>query len=160
VRPIRTDDIERERQFINGLSEATRYSRLMFALREPSPGFLRQMVEIDRVNTMALVAIDPASAAEQFVAVARYSRDESGSAAEFAVVVADAWQGRGIGTRLARLLFDYAARQGIEQVYGTIFANNERMLDLVRHLGMTIEPIAGTGSIVRASLALSAAPAA
>ncbi len=157
MRPIRADDIDREREFINGLSDATRYSRLMFALREPSPGFLRQMVEIDRVNSMALVVIEPASTAERFLAVARYSRDDHGTAAEFAVVVADAWQGRGIGTRLARMLFDYAARHGIERVYGTILANNERMLALVRHLDMTIEPIAGSGSIVLASLALQPA---
>jgi acetyltransferase len=155
VRPIRPDDAERERQFIIGLSAESRYNRLMYSLREPSPGFIRQLVEIDYQRTMAFVAVDTRDGRERFVAVARYSLDADGAAAEFAVVVTDAWQGKGIGTKLARILFDYAASRGLKRVYGTILANNGRMIELVRHLGMTVQPLPDDPTVLLASLDVS-----
>jgi acetyltransferase len=154
VRPIRPDDAERERKFITGLSEESRYNRLMYSLREPSAGFIKQLTEIDFDRTMAFVAIDTRGPEERFVAVARYGTDASGKGAEFAVVVADAWQGRGIGTKLARILFDYAATRGLDCVYGTILANNEKMIDLVRYLGMEVAAEPGDATVLRATLAL------
>jgi acetyltransferase len=154
VRPIRPDDVDRERQFITGLSEESRYNRLMYSLREPSASFIKQLTEIDFDRTMAFVAVDTRGADERFVAVARYGTDGSGKDAEFAVVVADAWQGRGIGTKLARILFDYAAARGLDRVYGTILANNERMIKLVRYLGMEVAPEPGDVTVLRATLVL------
>jgi acetyltransferase len=154
VRPIRPDDADRERQFITGLSEESRYNRLMYSLREPSASFIKQLVEIDFDRTMAFVAVDTRGSDERFVAVARYGTDESGTGAEFAVVVADAWQGRGIGTKLARILFEYARTRGLDHVYGTILANNEKMIDLVRYLGMEVAAEPGDATVLRATLAL------
>jgi acetyltransferase len=154
VRPIRPDDADRERQFITGLSEESRYNRLMYSLREPSASFIKQLVEIDFDRTMAFVAVDTRGPDERFVAVARYGTDEGGTGAEFAVVVADAWQGRGIGTKLARILFEYARTRGLDHVYGTILANNEKMIKLVRYLGMEVAPEPGDVTVLRATFPL------
>ncbi len=156
VRPIRPDDAERERRFITGLSEESRYNRLMYSLREPSPGFVRQLVTIDYVRTMAFVALDVRGDEPRFVAVARYACEEHPTEAEFAVVVADAWQGRGVGKQLTEILFRYAATRGLARLYGAILASNVRMLKLVRDLGMTIEQVPGDPTIVLATRTLTA----
>ncbi len=155
VRPIRTDDVERERAFIASLSEQSRYNRLMYALREPSSGFVRQLTTIDHRDTMAIVAYEPDDRSESFVAVARYARDSSGSGAEFAVTVADAWQERGVGTALVQALFWYAAQQRITRIYGTLLANNERMRRLAERLGMDIKPASEDSRLLIATLDLA-----
>jgi acetyltransferase len=54
------------------------------------------------------------------------------------VAVADAWQKRGVGTALMRTLLEYAHAHGIREVHGEILADNQRMLELARWLGMKL----------------------
>ena len=154
VRPIQADDIDRERGFITGLSEESRYLRLLYVMREPSPEFVAQMVTVDYQRTMAFVANTRDTGQEQFIAVARYASDAHGGAAEFAIVVADAWQGRGVGSQVAGILFDYAVSRGLETLYGDISATNQRMLELVRTLGLVTQPLPEDARIARATLDL------
>jgi acetyltransferase len=154
VRPMQPDDIDRERSFITGLSEESRYLRLLYVMREPSPEFVAQMVTVDYQRTMAFVASTRDAGQEQFIAVARYASDARGAAAEFAIVVADAWQGRGVGSQVAAILFDYAASRGLETLYGDISATNQRMLELVRTLGLVTQPLPEDARIARATLDL------
>ena len=154
IRPIRTEDAQREGDFIRGLSEESRYSRLMYALREPSPAFINRLVHVDYRRTMAFVAVAGTTYDEQFIGVARYAADPTGSACEFAVVIADSWQSRGIGTTLTRLLFEYAKSQGFTRMYGAILAGNQRMIDLARWLGLEIRRCSDDPRLVEASRAL------
>jgi acetyltransferase len=75
---------------------------------------------------------------ETLLGVARYVRDQDNQAAEFALVVADSWQGRGIGTRLMAKLIDAARRRGVKRLYGDILATNRPMLELARKLGFEL----------------------
>ena len=75
---------------------------------------------------------------DALLGVARYVRDKDGNAAEFAIVVADAWQGRGIGYRLLSKLIEAAGRHGVERLYGDILAMNRPMLALVTKLGFKL----------------------
>lgn len=151
VRPIRKDDAARERAFILALSPESRFQRFMHSMREPSEELIAQLVDIDAHARMALVAVTGEPPAERIIGVARYAADPGGRECEFGVAVADDWQCRGIGTTLARLLFDYAAREGFETIYGNVFASNQRMLELAEWLGLTIEAAAPGQPTVRAS---------
>jgi acetyltransferase len=155
IRPIRSDDAERECAFIMSLSPESRFQRLMYTLREPSAEFVARLVTIDQHRDMALVAALGEGVAEKIIGVARYAADSDGRDCEFAVAVADEWQCRGIGSTLTKLLFEYAAREGFRTIYGTVFANNLRMIELSRWLGLTVEePLTGQAT-VRASLRLN-----
>jgi acetyltransferase len=151
IRPIRADDGARERDFILGLSPASRFDRLLYTVREPSAEFIAHLVEVDMHRNAALVAVIGAGDAERFIGVARYAADPDSPDCEFAVAVADAWQCRGIGSTLTRLLFEYAAREGFRSIYGTMRAGNARMLDLAEWLGLEVEPVAPGQTTVRAS---------
>jgi acetyltransferase len=155
IRPIRPDDAARERAFILSLSPESRFQRLMYTLREPSAEFVARLVTVDQHRDMALVAVLGEAEDEKIIGVARYAADENGLDCEFAVAVADAWQCRGIGTTLTKLLFDYAQREGFRSIYGTVFANNQRMLELAEWLGLTVEPSAEGRVTVRASRRLN-----
>jgi acetyltransferase len=107
IRPIRTEDAAHEREFIMGLSSESRYMRMMYTMCEPSPDLVARFVHVDYRLNMAFVAIDGRGDDERIVGVARYAADTDGEL-EFAIVVTDAWQGRGVGATLTSLLFNYA----------------------------------------------------
>ena len=87
---------------------------------------------------MALAATTMLGGGETLIGVARYVR-ENGDA-EFAIVVADAWQGRGIGRRLLAKLIAVARRRGLQRLYGDILRINQPMLQLVQKLGFKLGP--------------------
>jgi acetyltransferase len=143
IRPIRPDDAQREREFIARLSPQSRYQRFMHSMREPGPEFIDRLVNVDHDRTMALVAVVMENGAERIIGVARYAADDA-EQCEFAVAVADDWQCRGVGTTLVPLLFEHAARRGFRIIYGTVLADNQRMIELARWLGLTVDaPRAG-----------------
>jgi len=149
IRPIRADDAQRERDFINGLSPQSRYQRFMYALRDAGEAQIQKLVNVDYHRTMALVAVTGEGKDERIIGVARYAAD-NGHECEFAVTVADDWQCRGVGTTLVPLLFEHAAREGFSTIYGTVLANNQRMIEMAQFLGLTVEEPRGGDCTVRA----------
>lgn len=86
---------------------------------------------------MALPASTPDF--QDSIGVTRYVREPGTDRAEIAIVVANAWQGKGIATRLLFDLRDLAHRGGIHQLYASILRENGRMLELCRKLGFSLE---------------------
>jgi acetyltransferase len=158
IRPIRPEDAARELAFLKGLSAQSRYNRLFCAISEPSPTLISTLVHVDYERSMAFVAVTGTGESEEIVGVARYAADPGSRDCEFAVTVADAWQSRGIGTTLARLLFSYAREHGMQRIYGRVLANNARMLDLARWIGLTVEPHVDEDNTVLAWMDLQAQP--
>src|SRR5258706_16355585 len=96
VRAIRPEDVELLTRFFNGLSERSRYQRFMQHLAHLPPKMLARFTQLDYDRELALVALFEG----EFIAVGRYAPTLDGENAEFALVVADAWQGKGLGRRL------------------------------------------------------------
>ena len=139
VRSIRPADASMDRAFFAGLSEQSRYMRFMQHLAELTPRLVRQFTQIDDAREMALVALDDTSGDEAIVGIARYVAEiEQGESAEFAIVVADAWQGYGLGRALLELLIDGARRRGLRRLIGNILAVNAPMLALATVFGFAI----------------------
>jgi acetyltransferase len=88
------------------------------------------------------------------VAGARYYVLPGGERCEFAVTVADIWQGAGLASRLLRALIQGAGTRGLTRMEGFVLAENTRMLGLVRRLGFTVQtdPDDATVMIVRLDL--------
>src|SRR5712664_741537 len=134
IRPISAADLALEREFVDGLSSSTGYQRLMSA-RRPSLDELKRWTDIDPERECALIATTGIGAAVRQIAVARYVRESSGRDAEFAIVIGDDWQGRGLGTRLLSELVTHAKRQGVRRLFSTTLSTNAAMLALARRLG-------------------------
>jgi acetyltransferase len=138
VRPIRPEDAELERAFVHGLSEQSRYFRFFYQLHELTPAMLARFTQVDYDREMALIAIDQSGAAPSIIGVARYIIIEDRLSAEFAVVVADAWQGRGVGRVLMTRLVDCAKARGLAHLEGAVLRANARMVKFVTEFGATI----------------------
>jgi RimJ/RimL family protein N-acetyltransferase len=138
LRPLRSDDREREVAFINSLSERSRYFRLFTPLKFLSRHLIDQLMDIDYRQRMAFVATTQQGGVEQFVGVARYAETDDAGTAELGVSVADAWQRCGVASLLLRQLIRYAREQGIHRLSGAVLPNNPAMIALARRLAFTV----------------------
>jgi acetyltransferase len=141
IRAIQPEDAELERRFIDALSEQTRYFRFFYRLTSLTPAMLARFTQVDYDRELALVAIvaDPQGPGRQsFIGVARYIGNPDQESAEFAVVVADAWQNRGIARLLMERLIGCARRKGLKRLEGSVLRTNTNMIKFVTALGFEI----------------------
>jgi RimJ/RimL family protein N-acetyltransferase len=134
IREIRADDGERLRAAHARLSPEAQYRRFLGPKPILSASDVRYLVEVDGYEHFALVATlvdDP----ETIVAVARFIRlADDPTAAEFAIVVGDPYQSRGLGTEMMRELIEAARQRGVRRFIASILARNLAALRLVRRL--------------------------
>ena len=135
VRPIRPADAAALRRFHRRLSEQTVYQRFFAPHPELSVEQARYFTGVDGRRRFALVAVDPDRPSE-IVAVVRFDHDKAGDGAEYAAVVADDWQGRGLGRALTQRLIAAARSRGVRQLYAFVLPDNSRMRNLLLGLGM------------------------
>jgi acetyltransferase len=154
VRPIRPEDSAIEGAFVEGLSAHSRFMRFQGGVRTLTPGMLARFTQIDYDREMALVATVPDGAGERQVAVGRYVTLPDRETCEYAIVIGDAWQERGLGRILMRRLIDAAQARGLKTMMGFVLNDNASMLGLCQDLGFRVGAEPGDSSIRRVELAL------
>ncbi len=155
IRPIRPDDKERLLGMWARTSPESRRRRFMgsFDLNWDN---VARFTDLDPTQEVALVSTRGRGESERIVGVARYVRYEDDPRhAEFAALVEDAEQGKGIGTALVRRIALAAHEGGITRLAGDILADNTRMLNLVRELGLEYQSKREGGSVVHSDLETS-----
>jgi RimJ/RimL family protein N-acetyltransferase len=125
IRPINAGDRERLRDSHERLSPESRYRRFLAVKPHLTTSDVRYLVDIDGHDHVALVATLPDVEGEPIVAVARFVRiPEEPEVAEVAIVVGDAYQGRGVGTALLARLAEEAVAVGVLRFRATMLATN------------------------------------
>ncbi|MDR3426216.1 bifunctional acetate--CoA ligase family protein/GNAT family N-acetyltransferase [Silvimonas sp.] len=138
IRPIRPEDAEMIVRFVAGLSEETRYNRYMSTLKALSQSQLVRFTQIDYAREMALVSTVQGETGEMIVAVARFVVNVDYDSCEFAIVIDDRWQGKGLGGQLMEGLFTAARDMRLSTVEGEVLSSNTNMLAFMRRLGFEI----------------------
>jgi acetyltransferase len=138
IRPILPQDEDLTTAFFGGLSAAGRQQRFLSAMRSLPPGLVKRLTQVDYTEHLALVAEVFRDGRETVIAEARYARGADRSEAEFAVSVAEPWQGLGLARLLLGKLSERAALSGVRRLVGETLATNERMLNLARSAGFVI----------------------
>jgi acetyltransferase len=134
VRPIRPEDAEMEASFVRNLSDHARHFRFGTAMKELTREMLVRFTQIDYDRELALLVLVEQGGREVEIAVARYART-SPEAADVAIVVGDAWQGKGLGRRLLVRLIDLARARGIRRLEGEMLSENLPIRNLLASLG-------------------------
>ena len=146
VRPIRPEDEPLMARFHETLSDQSvyyRYFHLINLNQRVSHERLTRICFIDYARQMALVA----EAGGEILGVARFTRLRATKSAEFATVVSDRCQRRGLGELLMRQLVDVARREGIESVTGDVLPENRPMIALARKIGFSAEDDRTEGTV-------------
>ncbi|HBD08641.1 MAG TPA: GNAT family N-acetyltransferase [Syntrophobacteraceae bacterium] len=145
VRPIKPEDASLLEALFTTLSPRSIFLRFFSPMKEIPQEMLARFTQIDYDRDMALVAIDQAESQERMLGVARLVGDPDGVQADFAVLVGDPWQGKGVGAELLKRLMRIARERGFHSLTGTVLAENTTMLALGRRFGFTIKSGAGPG---------------
>jgi acetyltransferase len=114
VRPGKPEDASLFQTLFKELSPTTIYYRFFGPLKELNPVMLARFTQIDYDREIALVAIDEESQPDRLLGVARIIGDPDGKSGEFAALVGDAWQGKGIGSNLLEKCLSIAEKQGFK----------------------------------------------
>lgn len=156
VRPMEPGDIDLERDFISNLSPETRHQRFLCGFGTPSEKLLEELTNVDHDQREAFIATieTPDSIIE--IGVSRYALEEDGKSAECAVVVADDWQKRGLGTLLLNRLIESARARNIEQLFSIDSASNSKLHEVARNMGWECQRDPGDTTQVIYTLDLTA----
>lgn len=151
VRPIHPDDAQMLQALVHGLSPESRYFRFVSSMSELPPAMLARFTLIDYDREMALVAVhcerkpgpdgEPVEI-ERIVGVSRYITNPDRASCEFSLVVADDFNGKGLGARLMESIMEVARDRGLAEIEGLVLANNAGMIRLMRSLGYAVKPFA------------------
>lgn len=144
IRPIRPEDANLMIEHFNSLSPRSIYQRFFFPMKQLSRAQLIKMTQIDYDREVALIALMDTPQGERMTGVGRVISESNGRTAEFAVVVADQWQGKGIGASLLKRCLKIAKQKGLETVWGLVIAENVQMLKLGKKLGFKVKRISGS----------------
>jgi protein lysine acetyltransferase len=139
VRRIRPDDKEMLVRGLRDLSDQSVQRRFLSPKRSFTKAELRYLTEVDQHDHVALVAESPTQPVRNLIGVGRFVRAaDDPTSAEAAIVVADLWQGRGIGSMLARELAARARGLGIRRFTATVASDNVPARRLLRKLNSEI----------------------
>jgi acetyltransferase len=154
IRPIRPEDAAIESAFVHGLSEQSKFLRFMFGLRDLTPVMLSRFTQIDYDRELALIAVIDTPEGEKQVGVARYTTLPDEETCEFAIVVGDAWQGKGLARQLFGLLIEAARDRRLKTMVGITLRENTRMIELSKSHGFAVRRDPEDPELVQMTLGL------
>ncbi len=141
MRPIRPEDEGAMVRFHETLSSETiyfRYLRLLSLDQRIRHDRLTQLCFIDYDRQIGMVAVRDNNGVEEIAAISRLVKLHGTGDADFALVVGDRWQGRGLGGAMLRNLLDVARAEGVRRVVGVIHPENNAMIRLCKNTGFTL----------------------
>jgi len=158
LRAARADDAARMQALVRSLSPRTRYLRFFNPLRELPPALLDSFTHADPRNEMTLVAYLDVEGRETLIGMGQYFSDNYPAQCEFALLVADGYQGEGLGSRLLRNLVCIAVEAGIETMEGELLDENLAMRRVAQANGFTLSRHPREAYLLRAHKTLAPPP--
>ncbi|MDR4498398.1 MAG: bifunctional acetate--CoA ligase family protein/GNAT family N-acetyltransferase [Candidatus Scalindua sp.] len=152
LRPIRPEDEPMEQEMLKSLSKEALVGRFFQAIKDITHEMLIRFCNIDYDREMAIVAELKEDKKRRIIGIGRLIIEPDLKNAEFAVVVHDIYQGKGLGHKLIDTLIGIAQEKEIEKIYGIVLTDNDRMIMLCRELGFTVKPLPDGISIVELEL--------
>ena len=127
-------------EFLSNCSEDTVYFRYFQLIKKWTHEMLIRFTQNDYDREIGLMAIGQPPGPEVMMGVSRLVMDADRSTAEFAVIVADPWQGKGLGEKLIYRVIEIARDNGVKFLWGEVLAANLPMLGLVKKMGFILHP--------------------
>jgi acyl-CoA hydrolase/RimJ/RimL family protein N-acetyltransferase len=141
-RLIRPDDTDRIKELFYGLSEESIYFRFLTPLRSLRRQTLQDFYNVDQSRDISVVAVvksDEEGETERIIGAGRYVLNRSTNEAEFALLVADEYQNKGIGTFLLNHLMRIAKSKGVDAFIAYVHPQNQPMIRFIHKTGKVVE---------------------
>jgi acetyltransferase len=135
LRPIKPEDEPLEKELFNRLSKETIYFRFFGYLPSVDHSILSRFTHIDYDREMAIIAQITDKGQNKMIGVVRMIADPWNESAEYAIVIADDWQGQGLGTVLTNYIFEIARDRGIQKIEADVLDSNQSMIHMFKKWG-------------------------
>jgi acetyltransferase len=144
IRPIRPEDEPLMVKFHGTLSERSVYLRYLHMLKlsqRVAHERLTRICFIDYDREIALVAEfkNPSTGEPEILGVGRLRKLHGVKEGEFAVLISDEYQGRGLGSELLRRLLDVGREEKLARIVGDVLPDNVNMLRVCENLGFQVK---------------------
>ncbi|MEO9364675.1 MULTISPECIES: bifunctional acetate--CoA ligase family protein/GNAT family N-acetyltransferase [Candidatus Nitrosocaldus] len=146
LRPIKPEDEPLWLDMFRHLSQESVYQRFFTVIKDTPHEQIVRYCNIDYAREMSIVAELSEGSMRRIIGVAslvidgRRSRDGYREG-EIAVIVADPWQGLGLGTKLVDYILEIAEDMNVKVVNAVMLANNARIIDLMKRMGFRLEAL-------------------
>jgi len=147
LRPMRPEDEPLVVELLDNCSDDTIYFRYFHLIKRWTHEMLIRFTQNDYDREIGLGAFGQPPGPEIMMGVGRLVMTPERDRAEFAVIVADPWQGKGLGQKLIERVMEIAREMGVNLLYGDVLAANQPMLELVKKLGFRVSR--GEGDDIR-----------
>ncbi len=139
LRPIKPEDEPLEFELFDTLSKESWRYRFFGPVKDVTHEDMVRFTNIDYRREMAIVGIVRDGSKKKMIGVGRLITNPEKNDGEFAVLIGDPWQGKGLGEKLTDSIIGVAEDKKLEKIWGTILKNNTPMINLCRKLGFEIE---------------------
>jgi acetyltransferase len=139
LRPIMAEDEPRHKKFIDDLSESTKRYRFFKVIDKTRGDFVKRYTQIDYAREIGIIAEMEDEGVKKTIGVARLIGDPLDNTAEFAIVVSDCWQNKGLGSKLLEHMISIARKEKIKTIYLAFLADNVAIRSLIKKYGFDIE---------------------
>lgn len=157
LRPVFPDDMAAQQAFVEQLSPSARRNRFHGAVQGLSEATLRRLCDVDQQRHVGLLLTLACDGRERVIGEARYAVADDGVSAEFALAIADEWQGCGLALQLLAALTELARRAGLRWLIGEVLADNATMLACTQAGGFAVSPCRPESGVLRVERSLNQA---
>jgi acetyltransferase len=143
IRPIKPEDEPLWTEMIGSLSPASVEFRFFGPVKQITKSMLVRYCHIDYDREIALAALDPGKGKKpaRMLGVSRLTIETANAeTGEFAIVIRDDVQRRGLGHELMTKLIVAARDMGVREIYGHVLAGNMPMIRFSESLGFDVRP--------------------
>ena len=152
LRPVKPEDEPLVSEMLGELSPETLKERFFQIIKSISHDMLIRLCNIDYDREMTLVTEVRRGSKRKLIGMGGLMIEPDFKHGEFAIVIHDQYQGKGIGYKLLDVLIGIAQERELEEFYGIVLTDNRKMLRLCQKLGFVLHPL--PDGITRATLAL------
>lgn len=143
LRPIRPEDEPGLAEMLKNVSRETLYMRFFGYIPKINHTWLTRFTHIDYDREMAIVAVETeikeGKTTEIITGIVRIIEDAWRESAEYSILVADNWQGHGLGNILTDHILEIARKRDIKKIVASVLPNNESMIKLFIKKGFTLD---------------------
>lgn len=144
LRPLKPEDEQRWRDLLGRCSPETIRYRFRYLFKEATHEMARRFVFTDYDREMAIMAELNANGERKFIGAVRLVAKQVGDTVEYAALVEDAWQGKGVGGLLTDYGLEVAKRWGFKRVIAETTFDNVRMISALKKRGFVVKESEGS----------------
>ena len=139
LRPMKPEDEPLVAEFLEACSDETIYFRYFRRIKKWTHDMLIRFTQNDYDREVGIMAVGVPPGPEVMMGVSRLVSTPDRQSAEFAIIVGDAWHGKGLGSKLMQRLIEVARDMEVKRLRGDVLSENHPMLALMKKLGFTLK---------------------